>query len=210
MMQKRKIRNLFTHRDLQLRIILNSLVYLFLVLLVTLIVTLSPFMYDMFLSQDMNVQYQAAQTFLLVFKRLAPALAGMFVLAFIHQAVITHRVCGPLVNFTNTFRRVAKGDLTQKVTLRKGDFLKNECRKINTMIEQFAQLVSRVKNDHEKLVLLLEDILKQAADVDTKKKIEKTLDIIRREALFVSEDLSRFTLDDTGTTSDKTDAAENG
>ncbi len=194
--QKRKLKNIFTHRDLQLRVILNSLVYLFLILLVTLMVTLSPSMYDMFLSQDLNVQYQAAQTFLVLIKRLVPGLIGMFVLAFIHQALITHRICGPLVNFTHTFQRLSRGDLSQKTTLRKGDYLKEECRKINLMIEHFAGLISLVQTDHAKLILMLEEVINQVEDMDTRKKIEKTMDIVQREARFVSEDLSRFKLEE--------------
>jgi hypothetical protein len=43
---------------------------------------------------------------------------------------------------------------------------------------------------------MLEDVMARVEDMDTKKKIEKTMDIVRREAQFVSEDLSRFKLDE--------------
>ncbi len=190
----RKLRNYFRYKDLQLRIIATSLIYMFLIILTTLSVIVYPLVTDMFLSDDMNIQYQAAQTFIVLMRRLVPAVVIMFAVVFLHQVSVTHRICGPLVNFTNTFKTISKGDLTRKVFLRQGDYLKKECQRINEMIDGLAILVSRFRDDHGKLITLLENAKGRAKDLETKRQVGKALEIIRREAQLVSEDIAVFKL----------------
>ena len=190
----RKLRNYFRYKDLQLRIIATSLIYMFLIILTTLSVIVYPLVTDMFLSDDMNIQYQAAQTFIVLMRRLVPAVVSMFAVVFLHQVSVTHRICGPLVNFTNTFKTISKGDLTRKVFLRQGDYLKKECQRINEMIDGLAILVSRFRDDHGKLITLLENAKGRAKDLETKRQVGKALEIIRREAQLVSEDIAVFKL----------------
>ena len=122
----RKLRNYLLSNSIQLRVILIMLLHMLLVLATTMAVTLSPLVKDMLFSTDLQVQYQAAQRFLEMVRTLIPAVAAIFLLVFLHQVVITHRVCGPLVNFSNTFKRIAEGDLTRTIRLRRGDYLSAE------------------------------------------------------------------------------------
>ena len=78
----RKLRNYFRYKDLQIRIIATSLIYMFLIILTTLGVILYPLVTDMFLSDDINTQYQAAQTFIVLMRRLVPAVLIMFSVVF--------------------------------------------------------------------------------------------------------------------------------
>ncbi|MCK4793369.1 MAG: hypothetical protein KAV87_57095 [Desulfobacteraceae bacterium] len=191
----RKLRNYFRYKDLQIRIIATSLIYMFLIILTTLGVILYPLIIDMFLSDDINTQYQAAQTFITLMRRLVPAVAIMFSVVFLHQVSVTHRICGPLVNFTKSFRKISEGDLTRKVFLRHGDFLKKECQRINEMIDGLVIILSRFRDDHGKLISVLEKAREHAKDLETKKQVGKALEIIRREAQLVSEDLAIFKLE---------------
>ena len=121
----RKLRNYLISNDLQLRVIFMILLHMLLVAIIAVGFSLSPFIQDMLFAQDLEIQYHAAQMFLHLIKRLIPAVAAIFLLVFFHQVIITHRICGPLVNFSNTFTTIAQGDLTRKIYLRKGDYLKN-------------------------------------------------------------------------------------
>ena len=118
---KRKIRNYLLSNDAQLRFIVPNLFWMLLIIIATMGVVLSPLMIDMFLSENIEIQYRAAITFLSFIKRLVPTIISMFVLIFIHQVIITHRICGPLVNFSNTFKKMDEGDFTRKVTIRADD-----------------------------------------------------------------------------------------
>jgi len=194
---KRKFRNYLINKNIQFRIVFTNLVYMAIIILITAAVILSPLYRDMFLSHDMDVQYKAAQTFLTLAKRLIPALLLMFFLVFVHQILITHRICGPLVNFSHTFKSIAEGDLTRKVYLRKGDYLREECERINAMIDSLSASIGHIKDDHGKLIKLLEETISRVDDIATKKKIDEALSILKQEANLIGKDLSIFRLQQT-------------
>ncbi|MFC1859936.1 hypothetical protein ACFL9U_18180 [Thermodesulfobacteriota bacterium] len=188
----RKLKNYLINNDLQLRVILIILLHMILVVIITVGVSLSPFIQDMLLTQDLEIQYRAAQMFLHLIKRLIPAVAAIFFLVFLHQVIITHRICGPLVNFSNTFTKIAQGDLTRKIYLRKGDYLKNECDRINTMVDNLGDLISQVGKDQAKLMSLLEETLTRVEDVEACTRIDDALQLIKHQAEAVSQKLESF------------------
>ena len=49
---------------------------------------------------------------------------------------MSHRFCGPLINFGHTFAKMAEGDFSSKVHLRKNDFLKAEAAQVNAIIDR--------------------------------------------------------------------------
>lgn len=188
----RKIKNLYINKGLQFKVIITAMLYMFLVLIVTVGAILFPIIYEMLTSNDLDAQYKAAQTFLILAKRLLPCTIVLFGFFFLHLTIITHRICGPLMNFTATFSRMATGDLTRKIQLRKGDYLKRECDQINIMIDGLSEHLINVKNDHDKMSTVLEEALVSIADIDTKEKIKKVLDEVKGEASAVTENLSQF------------------
>lgn len=192
----RKLKNYFINNDLQLRMITSSLIYMFVVVLGMLAVVLFPIIQDMLHEEDIEAQYFAAQTFLLLTQRLVPAVMVLFLAIFIHQIMLSHRICGPLVNFSHTFRRIGEGDLSRKVYLRHGDYLKKECDRINEMIDGFSTMIGRIRGDNQKLMRLLEDTLVHIEDLDTRKKTEDTLTVIKKDAETVMNNLSAIKLPD--------------
>ena len=192
----RKLKNLFIDKGLQSKVIVTSMIYMLLVLVVTICVILFPVINEMHSSSDLNIKYKAAQTFLLLARNLLPSTIALFFFFFVHLIIITHRICGPLVNFRNTFNRMATGDLTRKVHLRKGDYLVRECNQINSMIEGLSEHIYNVRANHDKMSAILEEALESVEDLNTRKKIEKILDEVKGEALTVKEDLSNFKIDE--------------
>jgi len=188
----RKWRNFLFSHDLQLRMISYSTIYMVLMLALTCVLMVYPLLHDMLLSEDIDVQYRAAQIFLLLTRRMIPAVAVVFFLFFIHQILITHRICGPLVNFTHTFNRLGQGDLTRKVYLRQGDFLKHECQRINEMVEGLAQRIQRIKQDNDRLMGLLEHAVANIENIDSRHRFEETLATVKTEAGQLATDLAVF------------------
>jgi methyl-accepting chemotaxis protein len=158
-------------------------------------VILYPSMYDIFYSQDLNTQYRASQSFLLLLNRLVPTIIILFILVFLHQIIITHRIWGPLKNFTNTIKNIGNGDFTRKIITRKRDFLKEECRQVNNMVDGLTKLVSNIKTNHLKLTSALKDITITVEDQHQRKIIEDRLDNVRRKAKLLAEDISHFKLE---------------
>lgn len=171
----RRFKNLFINKGLQFRIIMTSLIYMFLVMVVTTGAILYPDLFTMFTSQDLSTQYQAAQNFLVLAKRIIPSTVFLFALFFIHQLLMTHRICGPLVNFTATFKKIGDGDLTRKVSIRKGDYLKVECDAINGMIEGLSRKFRLIADEHNRVIMALEGLLSHISDEETRKNIETLL-----------------------------------
>ena len=193
---KRRWINYIVDWDLQFRIISQSLIYMFFIVLITIGVILSPLIYDMVFSTNLDVQYQSAQTFLVLVKRLVPAIIVVLALFTVHQIIITHKICGPLVNFSHTFKRLAEGDLTRKIYLRQGDYLKRECDKINDMIDGLSGILRRLIEDHKKLILKLEDIMMRVEDIDTREKIQCSLELLNIEVHYVASTMSVFKLEE--------------
>ncbi len=193
---KRLLRNFLINKEIQLKIVLINLLYILLIIIITLAVLLYPLLYDMFISNNIDIQYKAAQNFLMLMKHLLPAVCVMFIFTFIHQIIFSHRFLGPLVNFGHTFYKISNGDFTRNILLRKGDFLQKESEKINEINDSLAKHISDIKNSHEKLILAIEKAMSNINDVDSKKDITDALNIAKREAIIIKDNLSLFKITD--------------
>lgn len=179
--QNRRLRkNILINKSLQFKIILMSMLYMFMVMIVTTGVILLQPLYDMFMSSDLNIQYAAAKTFLILAKQLMPASVCVFALFFFHHLFVTHRICGPMVNFRHTFEKIAQGDLTRKVVLRKKDYLKQEGEAINAMIDGLTDHLKRVQADQTHLIRSLESSLEKVQDPVTRKEMGTLLENLRQ------------------------------
>jgi methyl-accepting chemotaxis protein len=176
---RRTLKNYLIKREVQLKFICINFLYMFLITFVTIFVMLFPLISLMYETVDAEIQYQASKTFVVIFKDLPIAIGLVFLLFFIHQLIITHQLCGPMINFINTFKKIAMGDLTKKVHLRRYDFLREEKEHINEMIDALSHTVGNIKKDHNKLLSSLN---------------EKDLETALKQAQLLSEHLSVFKL----------------
>jgi methyl-accepting chemotaxis protein len=142
-------------------------------------IILSPVLLDMFMSNDLDTQYTSAQKFLSLAKQVVPAVIILFILFFIHLTIITHKICGPLINFTKTFSKISRGDFSSKVKLRKGDYLKYECDKINEMIDSLSASIRSARENQTEIVDTLEAALKSIDDPELSDKIRLLLGKLR-------------------------------
>ncbi len=133
---QRHWKNFLIRRDVQLPIIMANLTFLGIVFAILVVVLLSPLYHDMLNADDLWVQNVSGHLFLILLQRIAAAMLLILVAAFVHQLVLSHRFCGPLVNFGHTFERMARGDFSRKVYLRKRDFLKAEAAQVNAVIDR--------------------------------------------------------------------------
>ena len=155
---RRKVRNFIVNKK-QLIIVIISTVYFFLSVIGTLAAIIAPVYSDIFQSNDAIAQKEAATVFILLSEKLGVALSAVFFLAIIPLIWGTHKFFGPLINFSNIFKRMAGGDLTARVFLRHGDILKSEARLANEMIQSLAMTISDVKHQNHLLVKTLNGIV---------------------------------------------------
>jgi len=148
---ERKLKNYVINRSLQLRLIFVSLGYMAIILAVTLAFTLLPVLHTMFDTADPNAQYESAQTFLLLAQRLVPAVLVLCLFFFAHLVIMTHRICGPLVNFTHTFEAMADGDLSRRIQLRQKDYLQEEADMVNEVLDNLKDHMTALQAENDAL-----------------------------------------------------------
>ena len=155
---RRKLRSFFINKNVQLRMAITNLIYMLLVVSIIILAVLVPFYYDIFHSSELCRQYLSAKVFIIVLERFAIAFGGLVIVAFIHQIILTHKFCGPLVNFMNSFKKMSKGNLTRRVFLRRYDFLHDEAQQVNEMLDGLSDLIFKIKNENNLLVSALNEV----------------------------------------------------
>jgi len=135
--------------------IIAHLVYLLYVMVALTATVLSPYYIDIFKTGDLWVKHLSAKMFIVLLERLS--ITGLFIMvvSFFYFVIFTHKFCGPLVNIGRTIARISERDFTRKIYLRKGDFLKNEAKQINTMMKTLSNSIAMIKKEN---LLLVEDL----------------------------------------------------
>ena len=64
---------------------------------------------------------------------------AIVVIVFIFATVLTHRLFGPLERLENVLRKIAQGDYSVRINMRKNDALKPAAESINTIIEKLEK-----------------------------------------------------------------------
>jgi len=59
---------------------------------------------------------------------------------------VSHKIAGPIYNFTRQLKAVGAGDLWTRISLRQGDMFQEEAAEINAGLEQLQDKVEAVQN----------------------------------------------------------------
>ena len=189
---QRKLKNYLMANKSQLKIALANVVLLILVIAVIVFTILRPFYHDIFLMDDLYSQNYSAKFFLVLLDRSSVALICIFFLALIHNILANHKLCGPLVNFSNTFKKIAQGDLTRKVFLRRYDFLKNEASQVNDMIDSLSHYITTIKKHNDRLLSIIKEVDNGKME---KNEYESALNRVKKQANLCNDHLSKFKID---------------
>jgi len=191
---RRKLKNYLIRKDIQLKFICINLLFMFLITFVTIFVILFPLIALMYQTDNLETQYQAAKSFVVIFKDLPIALGLVLILFLMQQLLTTHQLCGPLANFAETFEKIAEGDLTRKVNLRRYDFLNKEKQHINKLIDSLTCTIGSVKEEHHKLLSVLNEVKIETTGSGEQQKSREALKAAVKQAQIVNERLSAFKL----------------
>jgi methyl-accepting chemotaxis protein len=188
----RETDDLLVSRNLQIRLLLHSMLFMLFAVVVTVIIMMYPVLPDLYFSTNIDFRYHAAQGFIFLIEWLIPIVVALFAVFAVHQIMITHRVCGPLVNFTATFDKMLEGDFTRRVALRRGDFLQQECAKINDIIDSLSAVIRRTREDHGSLMAELESLDTRCASGGVPETVVSAVASVRAAAQRIAEDLAKF------------------
>ena len=156
---KRKIRNLLINFRIQHRVVVVNLLFMMLVLILTMAIVYTHLSESYTGDQgvwnfplgDLEVSLSLKVIFLYIL------LLITFFLSIISQLWMTHRVCGPLVNFCNAYKKIACGDFLKRIHLRKDDLLQEEAHQFNEMVAGISELVNELKAENDRLNSAVED-----------------------------------------------------
>ncbi len=160
---KRRIRNILINNSVQYRVILVNLLFMLLVVFVTMTIIYTHIS-ERELGAEDGLKYLLGDltiTFSVKLILLYLLLFLIFLISITVQLKMTHRVCGPLVNFCNTFKKISDGDFLGRVNLRKEDLLKKEAASFNEMITKICELVNELKLENERLNSAISDVEKE-------------------------------------------------
>ena len=189
---RRQLKNYLVVNKFHLKLLLINLIYVLFIFAVIIGEILFPFYQDMFKINDLYAQHYSAKFFIVLLNRLSIALLVILVFIFLYQVMVNHKFCGPLVNFSNTFRKISQGDLTRKIFLRRHDFLKNEAAQVNGMIDSLSERIRTLKKDHDSLLSALEGMSKVEM---VPGEYQDALRTLKKQADICNKHLSEFKID---------------
>jgi general secretion pathway protein G len=119
----------------QYQLLLINLIYFFTILMIFSAALFGPLILRLENHTPASPELEAvAIQFLSLHARVWPALFIAFLLFSIHSVYVSHKIAGPLTRFRNTFKAIATGNLSGRVTIRKYDYLGSEADVLNEMI----------------------------------------------------------------------------
>ncbi len=190
---RRQLKNYLVANKIHFKMMLANLILMLLVVAVVIGVVLYPFYQEIFKIDDIYAQHYSAKFFVVLLDRLSLALIAVLLISLIYQMIINHKFCGPLVNFSNTFKKISQGDLTRKIFLRRYDFLKNEAAQVNDMIDFLSDHIMTIKKDHDLLIATLEDV---TAGEMALTENQNALNTLKKQADICHQHLSAFKIED--------------
>ena len=189
---RRQLKNYLIANKIHFKMMLANLALMLLIFIVILGEVLVPFYHEMFKIDDIYAQHYSAKFFIVLLDRISLALFAVLLISLIYQMIINHKFCGPLVNFSHTFKKVAQGDLTRKVYLRRYDFHKNEAAQVNNMIDFLSDHIKTLKKDHEQLLSTINGVSGSQMELSENQNV---LEALKKQADICHQHLSVFKID---------------
>ncbi len=194
---RRKLRNFFISNSTQRPLLVAHMAYLLLVVTAVIATVLSPFYLDMYNAHDLALRYFSAKMFIVLIERIGLTSLLILMLSSFHFVILTHKLCGPLINIGNTIRRISSKDFTRLVYLRKGDFLKTEAHQINTMMEALSTSIESIRRENR---LLCDDLEASITHYGKLENIDSRLRELKKRADRCRLQLDSFRLINDGQT----------
>lgn len=122
----------------------------------------------------------AADRILYLHARVWPAIIALMCLLGLHSFRVFHRFIGPLYRFVLSFEKLSKGELNFRVKLRKRDFLVEEEKAFNDMIESLAETVGRIQASGRKALVSMDNLERELESSGDGAKIDREVIAVHR------------------------------
>ena len=182
--------------DVQYRLLTVNLAYFTTILFVFAMVLFAPLAYQLGRTDLSDATRQiVSDEFLLFNERIWPALLIAFLCLSAHSIYMSHRIGGPLYQFRSALKRLASGDLTARVRLRRGDYLTSEADALNALRDSLG---ASLRDTQQQLFELCTELNMLRTDVreGVARQIDESLSNLEDKAVLMQHSLSRFRTED--------------
>ncbi|MCA9754385.1 MAG: hypothetical protein KDA27_01175 [Candidatus Eisenbacteria bacterium] len=129
-------RRFLIHKKLQYQLLLGTLWHVVLILVIAVAILFVPLMVQLATNDpNSDAALRAANHLLYLHGRFWPTLVLVAVFIGLDALRTSHRIAGPLLRFSRALEVVREGRIPKTIVLREGDFLLEECARINEAIE---------------------------------------------------------------------------
>lgn len=186
-----KRRQLFVHR-IQYWFVATTLIHFSCLLIVLYGVAFLPMVQPL---DDPSVPWQEharlATEFLDLNARIWPWLLATFLGLLLHSLYFMHRIAGPLYRFKMLFRLIGAGQLYQRAKLREHDYLHQEARDFNAMLDSLQQKIESLNLRCSVMTQAYEDVALQIQQ-QSPGRINATLQTLKEEIFQFKTRLAQF------------------
>ncbi len=145
--QYKRKRYSLVSRSHQYRFLAMMLIYNIIIVVCLAIFLFVPDMFQLYdQTLSLEVRGATADRILSIHSRIWPAIIALVCLIGMHSFRAFHRFVGPLYRITVAFGQIRKGDLGFRVRLREKDYLHEEEKAFNEMLEKLAEKISGIKS----------------------------------------------------------------
>ena len=179
--------------ELQIRLLSINIAYFAAILLIFAVALFAPLILQLLgASEGPEWQQQlVAEQFLYLSKAIWLPLFFTFVALGAHSVLVSHRIAGPLYQLRRLLRGVADGNFTARAVLREKDYLKQEEKVVNDMIEKLGALIEDVDERAYELRKTVQQ-LKTALGAGLTEDAQTCLETLDQNAESLDASLSRF------------------
>jgi methyl-accepting chemotaxis protein len=100
---------------------------------------------------------EAAAKVLYIHATFWPAVIFVLLILGAHSVLVSNKIAGPLHRFQRMFEKIRNGDLSDMMTIRKGDYLMSEQTKIAGMMDALREKIERIRCEEGAMEQALKD-----------------------------------------------------
>lgn len=180
-------------RSLQYRFLAMILIYSMIIMIFLAVFLFLP---DIITLQDeglsLEIRAVAADKILTLHARVWPAVIALICILGIHSFRVFHRFVGPLYRFRWAFEQVRNGDLSFQVKQREKDYLRQEEKVLNEMIEMLNGRLGSIQNASQDALKSLSELEQKVTEVGNWTEKDKELLRVHRKHLEKLVDTARY------------------
>jgi len=160
-MKRERRKQYLVSGKIQIKYALLTVLLLTIYTLMLLTAIFAPYVIAIFSDLPLQQKAEAAEVILLLHGRIWPGIGLIIVLCGIYSTFITHKLAGPIYAIKKAVNKIAKGDLTLRIRLRKGDDLQDLADSINLMTDNTQMLIVKIKEEFKEVSACIDELEKE-------------------------------------------------